>query len=69
MVINGCYDENGKLMTEEDKLREALDMLGDVSCLLYETETVEGIAAAFMVDSAVKYLQVVSRGGKWRINL
>jgi len=62
MVMNGCYDENGKLMSEEDKIREALDMLADVLAMLYETESDQGHAAAFMADGLVKYLTVCLNG-------
>ena len=55
-------DENGKKVTEKEKLKYALDHLSESLCLLYETETDVGHALAFMVDSAVKYGQVVYRG-------
>lgn len=55
-------DENGKEMTEEQLLDEAAQIMGDVCCFLFETESAEGHAAAFMADCLLKYLQVAKRG-------
>lgn len=55
-------DENGIEMTEDQLLEEALNLMSDVCCLLYETENETSHAAAFMADNLIKYLQVVRRG-------
>ncbi len=53
--------ENGKHMSEKQLLKEALDLIADACCLLFETEEPESQAAAFMTDSVLKYLQVIYR--------
>lgn len=55
-------NENGEIANETDKIKWALDHLSEALCFLYETESDVGNALAFMVDSAVKYGQVVMRG-------
>jgi len=55
-------DENGIEMTEQDILQAAIELMGEVLCLLYETESPQGNAAGFMADSLTKYLQVIIRG-------
>ena len=55
-------DENGKVMTEDEKLKAALDLLSDACCILFETQHEPSHALAFMVDSALKYGQVIYRG-------
>jgi len=54
-------NENGIEMTEKEILKEALDLMSDVCCLLYETQSDKAVAAAFMADSLIKYLQVIYR--------
>lgn len=54
-------DEHGNKITEKELMQAALDHVAEALCLLYETETDTGHAAAFMCDSLVKYLQVVYR--------
>lgn len=52
----------GKEMTDQEILKESLDMLANVVAFLYETESFEGQSCAFMCDSLIKYMQVVYRG-------
>lgn len=55
-------NENGKKMTEKEILKESLDLMANVLCLLFETKSHKSVAAAFMADSLIKYLQVIYRG-------
>jgi len=55
-------DENGNEMTEKDILKDSLELMADVCGLLFETNSEECHAAAFMADSLIKYLQVIYRG-------
>lgn len=55
-------DEHGNIMTEKQILKITLDLLSDICCLLYETESDASIAAAYMADSLMKYIQVIYRG-------
>jgi len=55
-------NEHGIEMTEKEIIKEAMNLLADVCCLLYETESPEAIAAAWMSDCLIKYLQVIHRG-------
>ena len=55
-------NEHGTEMTEVEIIREAMNLLADVNCLLYETKSPEAIAAAWMADCLLKYLQVIHRG-------
>ncbi len=54
-------DETGRELTEKELLKEALELMSDVCCLLFETESTQGHACAFMADSLIKYMQVVYR--------
>lgn len=54
-------NENGKEMTEKEIIKECLDLVSEVCCLLFETESKESHAAAFMADNLIKYLQVIYR--------
>ena len=54
-------DEHGIEMDEKKILRESMDLMSDVCCLLFETESDKAHAAAFMADSLIKYLQVIHR--------
>ncbi len=54
-------DENGNEMSEKVIIKESLDLLSEVCCLLFETESPEAIAAAYMADSLIKYLQCIYR--------
>ena len=54
-------DENGNKVSEKEIIKVSLDMLAEACCLLFETESPEGHALAFMVDSAMKYGQVIYR--------
>jgi hypothetical protein len=54
-------NEHGKEMTEKEILKEALNLMGEVCCLLFETESDQAKASAFMADSLIKYLQVIVR--------
>ncbi len=54
-------NENGIEMPEKDILQEALELMSHVCCLLFETESDKAVAAAFMADSLLKYLQVIYR--------
>lgn len=54
-------NEHGIEMTEKEIIGESLKLMADVCCLLFETETDEGHAGAYMADSLLKYLQVVHR--------
>ncbi len=55
-------DENDKKLEEKELIKETLDNLANALCFVYETESNEGHALAFMVDSALKYGQVILRG-------
>ncbi len=55
-------DENGKILTEGEKIKEALEHLSEACCFLFETESDAANALAFMVDAALKYGQVIYRG-------
>lgn len=55
-------DENGNEMSDKDIIKESLDLMSDVCCLLFETNSDQAIAAAYMADSLIKYLQVIYRG-------
>lgn len=55
-------DENGKEMTEEEMLEEACDLLSNACCLLFEIESEEGKAAAFMADSTLRYCSAILKG-------
>jgi hypothetical protein len=48
-------------LEEKEFIRDALDHLAEALCFAYETKTSEGNALAFMIDSAVKYGQVIYR--------
>jgi len=54
-------DESGTTMTEKQMIKEAMELTADICSLLYETETGEAHAAAFMADNLLKYLQVIYR--------
>lgn len=54
-------DENGNVMTEKQIISEAMDLMSNVTALLFETKSPEGHAAAFMADNLLKYLQVIYR--------
>jgi hypothetical protein len=54
-------DENGKELSEKELIKDALGLLSEACVPLFETESIEGQALAFMVDSALKYGQVVYR--------
>lgn len=59
-VLSGMIDsETGKLVSREEILKESLDMLSNVCCFLYELEDKEGIAFAFMADTALRYGQAI----------
>lgn len=47
---------------EKEILKEALDQLGNILCFLYEVKSPEAVAATFMCDSLIKYMQVIHRG-------
>lgn len=49
-------------LSEQEIIKTALDHLAESLCWVYETKSPEGHALAFMVDSAVKYGQVIMRG-------
>jgi hypothetical protein len=53
--------EKGREMTDKEIISVALEHLSEACCFLFETESSEGNALAFMVDSALKYGQVVIR--------
>lgn len=53
--------KDGKEMTEKEMIKESLDLLSDACCFLFETESDVGQSLAFMVDSALKYGQVIYR--------
>lgn len=55
------WAETGLEMTEKEIIKEALDHLAEVCCLAFELESDEGHAFAWMVDSAIKYAQVIYR--------
>jgi hypothetical protein len=54
--------EDGHKMTEKEILKESMYLMTEVNCLLFETTTDNGIAAAWMADSLIKYLQVIYHG-------
>lgn len=54
-------NENGIEMSEKDILHETLGLMADVCSLLFETQSDKAVAAAFMADSLIKYLQVIYR--------
>jgi hypothetical protein len=54
-------DEKGNKLSEKDILKTALDHLGEACCFLYETESDQCHALAFIVDSALKLGQVIHR--------
>lgn len=55
-------DEFGKEMTDKDIIKAALGEMSNVVALLYETESDAAVAAGFMADSLIKYLQVIYHG-------
>ena len=55
-------DENGVKLSDDELIKNALDHLAEACAFLFETEDREGHALAFMVDSALKYGEVVRRG-------
>ena len=54
-------DENGEEMPEKQILKECMDLMGNVCCLLFETDCDEAHAAAFMADTLLKYITVIYR--------
>jgi hypothetical protein len=50
---------NGTEMTEKELIKEALNHISDACCFLFETDSSEGHALAFMCDSMLKYGQVI----------
>ena len=57
-------EENGNVrdLTEKEILKTALDHMAEALCFAFELQTPEGEAVAFMLDSVVKYAQVVYHG-------
>ena len=49
-------------LTEEELIKEALNLMGEALCFAYETKTDAGHAFAFLLDNAIKYGQVIMRG-------
>ncbi len=59
-ILSGMIDsETGKLVPEEEILKESLGLLADACCFLYELESDQGIALACMVDAALRYGQAI----------
>jgi len=46
-------------MTEEEILKDAIGLLSDACCLLYELESEQGIAAAYMANAVIKYADAI----------
>lgn len=55
-------DENGKKLSEEEILQEALNLISDACCLLFEIESPEITPLAFMTDAVLKLGQVIRNG-------
>ncbi len=55
-------DENGNELSEQEIIKDALNHLAEGLCFAYELQSDEGRAFAFMLDSVVKYGQVIMRG-------
>jgi hypothetical protein len=54
-------DENGKNLTEKEILEYACELLSDACCHLFELDSQEGQAVAFMADATLKLAQVIMR--------
>ncbi len=61
-------DENNIEWTDEQLLQQSLHYLSEACCFLYEIETAEGRAAAFMADAALRYAQTILHGKDPRIS-
>ena len=61
-------DEAGVELSGEEVMKEGLALLGDACCFLYEVETQEGIALAFMVDAALRYGLAIMKGQDPRLS-
>jgi hypothetical protein len=48
-------------MDEKEIIIESMTLLSEACCNLFELKSPEGKALAFMVDSALKYAQVIYR--------
>ena len=55
-------DEKGNTLTEKEIIKTALDHLSEACCFLFECESAEAQAAAFMADMALKYTNVIYNG-------
>jgi len=61
-------DENGVVLSEEEMLKESCDLLASACELLFEIESPEGIAAAFLADSTLRYTQAILHGNDPRLS-
>jgi hypothetical protein len=55
-------DINNLQLTEQDKIKCAMDHIAEACCFLFECESPAGEAAAFMADSLLKYANVIFNG-------
>lgn len=53
---------NGRTLSEKELIKEALDHISEACCFLFETDSPEGHALAFMCDSLLKYGTVIKNG-------
>jgi len=52
-------DEKGVELSDRDLLRGGLELIADACCQLYEIESAEGHAVAYMADAVLRYGQAV----------
>lgn len=55
-------NENGQTMTDKEILREACDLLASACELLFELDSDEGKASAFITDTALRYCSAIYKG-------
>lgn len=59
--MTNVIDENNEKVSEKVLIKESLECLAEACSLLFETDSNEGHALAFMVDNCIKYGQVIYR--------
>lgn len=55
-------DENGNEVSEKDIIKEILNLLSEACANAFELKSDNGQSLAFMVDSVLKYGQVIYNG-------
>lgn len=61
-------DETGKEMSEKELMTYALNYIAEACGILFEIETPEGMALAFMADSVLRYGDAIKQGRDPRLS-